>query len=95
MRHLLVTIAPQYLADEVAVRLPWADRMAIAWRFAYHAQGRSAWGSTLFALSDPIGTLNPVYHKPCHVRSLLQQTAMARSNAAWARRLAKLRASQS
>lgn len=66
-------------------------RFTISWRYAYHACGYGRLGSIVFALTDPIAALNPIYCKPSYVAAMVRNTAAAIRDHQWQRRMAALR----
>lgn len=66
-------------------------RFMIAARYGYHACGYGKLAAVVYALTDPIASLNPIYSKPAYVEAMVRHTASAIDRALWVARMARLR----
>ena len=69
----------------------YAVRLVIAWRYGYHACNYGRLGALVWALTDPIARLNPIYCKASYASDMLRRTASALLRARMAKRRARRR----
>lgn len=68
----------------------YVARFFIALRYGYYACGYGRFGSVIYALTDPIASLNPIYSKPAYVEAMVRNTARAIDNTLWYQRVERL-----